>query len=155
VTRHTRLRDRRPECEALDQLLDRVRAGKSQVLVVRGEAGAGKTALLGYAVESALGFREARATGVRSEVELAFAGLQQLFSRLRRWPRQDGAGSSIARAESTMSLIACSDLSDRPAARSAMSRTWSSCNATATSAGTEPRSTSDLGKKYVGDTHQA
>jgi DNA-binding CsgD family transcriptional regulator len=78
VTRHTRLRDRRPECEALDQLLDRVRAGESQVLVVRGEAGVGKTALLDYAVERASGFRVARATGVQSEAELAFAGLQQL-----------------------------------------------------------------------------
>jgi DNA-binding CsgD family transcriptional regulator len=78
VTTHTRLRDRRPECEALDQLLDRVRAGESQVLVVRGEAGVGKTALLDYAVERASGFRVARATGVQSEVELAFAGLQQL-----------------------------------------------------------------------------
>ena len=59
MTRHTRLRDRRPECGTLDQLLDRVRAGESQVLVVRGEAGAGKTALLDYAMERASGFRVA------------------------------------------------------------------------------------------------
>jgi DNA-binding CsgD family transcriptional regulator len=55
-----------------------VRAGHSRVLVVRGEAGAGKTALLEYLLESAAGCRIARATGVESEMELAFAGLHQL-----------------------------------------------------------------------------
>jgi hypothetical protein len=101
VTRHTRLRDRRPECEALDQLLDRVRAGESQVLVVRGEAGIGKTALLDYAVERASGFRVARATGVQSEAELAFAGLQQLcapmLDRLKHLPdpQRDALGTTF------------------------------------------------------------
>ena len=101
MTRHTRLRDRRPECEALDQLLDRVRAGESQVLVVRGEAGVGKTALLDYAVERASGFRVARATGVQSEVELAFAGLQQLcapmLDRLEHLPdpQRDALGTAF------------------------------------------------------------
>ncbi len=69
-----RLRGRRSECEALDRLLEGVRAGQSQVLVVRGEAGVGKTALLDYLVATASGCRIARAAGVESEMELAFAG---------------------------------------------------------------------------------
>jgi DNA-binding CsgD family transcriptional regulator len=73
-----RLCGRRSERAALDQLMADVRAGHSRVLVVRGEAGAGKTALLEYLLESAAGCRIARATGVESEMELAFAGLHQL-----------------------------------------------------------------------------
>jgi DNA-binding CsgD family transcriptional regulator len=72
------LRGRRSECEALDRELQRVRAGQSSVRVVRGEAGVGKTALLEYVAEQASGFRIARAAGVQSEMELAFAGLHQL-----------------------------------------------------------------------------
>src|SRR5258706_15349752 len=72
------LRGRRTECEALDRLLDAVRAGESRALVVRGESGVGKTALLEYAVERAAGCRVVRAAGVQSEMELAFAGLHQL-----------------------------------------------------------------------------
>jgi DNA-binding CsgD family transcriptional regulator/tetratricopeptide (TPR) repeat protein len=59
-------------------LLDEVRGGQSAVLVIRGEAGIGKTALLGYAVERASGFRLAQIGGVESEMELAYAGLHQL-----------------------------------------------------------------------------
>ena len=74
----------------LDRLLDAVRAGESRVLVVRGEAGVGKTALLDYLVEQASGCRVARAAGVESEMELAFAGLHQLLTpmldRLERLP---------------------------------------------------------------------
>src|SRR6266852_5335844 len=55
------LRGRRTECAALDQLLAEARAGQSRVLVLRGEAGVGKTALLGYVREQASGFRVARA----------------------------------------------------------------------------------------------
>jgi DNA-binding CsgD family transcriptional regulator len=72
------LRGRRTECAALDQLLAEARAGQSRVLVLRGEAGVGKTALLDYVHEQASGFRVARASGVESEMELAFAGLHQL-----------------------------------------------------------------------------
>src|ERR1700753_2932849 len=72
------LRGRKAEQAALNRLLAEVRAGRSQVLVVRGEAGAGKTALLDYLRQQATGFRVARAAGVESEMELAFAGLQQL-----------------------------------------------------------------------------
>jgi DNA-binding CsgD family transcriptional regulator len=76
------LRGRRKECESLDRLLERARAGRSSVLVLRGEAGVGKTALLEHVVERASGFRVARAAGVESEMELAFAGLQQLCARM-------------------------------------------------------------------------
>lgn len=66
------------ECDALDRLLESVRAGQSRVLVLRGEAGIGKSALLQYLVGRASGCRVARAAGVESEMELAYAGLHQL-----------------------------------------------------------------------------
>ena len=72
------MRDRHVECEVLDRLIEAVQAGKSRALVVRGEAGVGKTALLDYMVERAAGCRVARVGGVQSEMELAFAGLHQL-----------------------------------------------------------------------------
>jgi DNA-binding CsgD family transcriptional regulator len=85
-----RLHGRRSECEALDRLVANVRAGQSRVLVLRGEAGAGKTALLEYLVQHAPGFRIVRAVGAEPEMELAFAGLHQLcapfLDRLRRLP---------------------------------------------------------------------
>ena len=62
----------------LGRFTDGVRAGESRVLVVRGEPGVGKTALLEYLVGQASGCRVARAAGVQSEMELAFAGLHQL-----------------------------------------------------------------------------
>jgi DNA-binding CsgD family transcriptional regulator len=74
----TGLLDRHSERAAVDRVLDQARAGSSAVLVVRGEPGIGKTALLGYAAGRALGFRVVRAWGVESEMELAFAGLHQL-----------------------------------------------------------------------------
>jgi DNA-binding CsgD family transcriptional regulator len=73
-----RLLGRRGECEALGRLVANVRAGRSQVLVLRGEAGVGKSALVDYLVGSAAGCRIARAAGVESEMELPFAGLHQL-----------------------------------------------------------------------------
>ena len=66
------------ERHALDRLLENVRGGQSAVLVVRGEAGVGKTALLHYCARQAAGFRVARIAGVESEMELPFAGLHQL-----------------------------------------------------------------------------
>ncbi len=59
----------------LDRLVDAVRAGQSQVLVVRSEAGAGKTVLLDYLAGQARGCQLLRAVGVQSEMELAFAAL--------------------------------------------------------------------------------
>jgi DNA-binding CsgD family transcriptional regulator len=72
------LLDRLPERTALSQLLDTARAGRSGVLVMRGEPGVGKTALLEYVIEEAAGLRVARVAGIESEMELAFAALQQL-----------------------------------------------------------------------------
>src|SRR3954454_22734810 len=69
---------RRSETATLDQLLEAVRAGGSRALTIRGDPGVGKTALLEYVVEHAMGCRVARAAGVQGEMELAFAGLHQL-----------------------------------------------------------------------------
>src|SRR3954453_22778084 len=76
------LRGRRDECAVLDRLREGARAGRSGVLVVRGEAGVGKTALLDYAIRSASDMLVVRATGVQSEMELAFATLHQLCAPL-------------------------------------------------------------------------
>ena len=76
------LQGRQSECEVLDRLLEEARAGRSGALVVCGEPGIGKTALLDHAVESAADFRVVRAVGVESEMELAFAALQQLCAPL-------------------------------------------------------------------------
>ena len=81
---------RADECAVLERLLGDVRRGESRTLVVRGEAGIGKTALLEYLVESASDLAVARAMGVESEMELAFASLHQLcapmLDRLGRLP---------------------------------------------------------------------
>ncbi|MEU4572572.1 AAA family ATPase [Nonomuraea sp. NPDC023979] len=86
----TQLRGRQIECEALSQVMTTVRGGRSSVLVLRGEAGIGKTALLEYARDSASGCRVVRAAGVESEMELAFGGLHQvcvpLLDQLGRLP---------------------------------------------------------------------
>jgi DNA-binding CsgD family transcriptional regulator len=76
------LRGRRAECLELDRLLEAVHAGQSAVLVLRGEAGIGKTALLEYTAEHAEGCRVLHAVGVESEMELPFAGLHQLCAAL-------------------------------------------------------------------------
>jgi DNA-binding CsgD family transcriptional regulator len=76
------LRGRQDECAVLDGLLRDVRGGRSGALVVRGEAGIGKTALLEYAIESASDLTIARAVGVESEMELPFAALHQLCAPL-------------------------------------------------------------------------
>jgi DNA-binding CsgD family transcriptional regulator len=75
---------RRRERGVLDRLLTRVREGLSAVLVIRGDAGVGKTALADYMAESASGFRLTRSIGVESEMELTFAALQQVC-----WPMVD------------------------------------------------------------------
>ena len=82
--------DRFDEREVLERLLAGVRTGQSRVLVLRGEAGVGKTALLRHLSGAAKGCRIARAAGVESEMELPFAGLHALcapmFDRLERLP---------------------------------------------------------------------
>src|SRR5262245_26600936 len=69
---------RAKESRALDEYLDGVRGGRSRVLVIRGDAGIGKSALLQRVVDSANAFHVGIATGVESEMELPFASLQTL-----------------------------------------------------------------------------
>src|SRR4051794_31271535 len=92
---------RRNECTTLDRLLVVVRAGESRALVIRGDPGGGKSALLEYVAERATGCRVAHAGGVQGEMELAFAGLHQLcapmLDRLERLPgpQRDALGSAF------------------------------------------------------------
>ncbi|HTW02885.1 MAG TPA: AAA family ATPase [Streptosporangiaceae bacterium] len=76
------LLDRHEQRTALEGLLESAREGRSGVLVLRGEPGAGKTALLEYAIERAPDFLVTRVAGVESEMELAFAALHQLCAQL-------------------------------------------------------------------------
>src|SRR6266576_3878849 len=80
--RVTALTGRHSERDVLDRLIEALGAGESRALVLRGEPGVGKTALLEYLVEQAPGFRVVRAAGVQSEMELAFAGLHQLLASM-------------------------------------------------------------------------
>ena len=88
------------ELETLRQLLAGVRGGRSAVVVVRGEAGIGKTELLRVLVAEAAGFRVCRATGIESEMELAYAGLHQLcaplLDRLESLAEPQRRGLSVA-----------------------------------------------------------
>ena len=118
------LRGRDGEQAALDRLLDEVRAGDSRVLVLRGEAGVGKTVLLDYVQEHASGCRVVRAAGVESEMELAFAVLHQLcaplLNRLARLPDPQsdalstafGLGAGTAPDRYTVGLAALGLLSE-------------------------------------------
>src|SRR5258706_7204063 len=95
------LRGRGQHCSTLDGLLAEVRAGRSRVLVIRGEAGIGKTALLDFAAGTAPGFRVARAEGVESGMEPPFAALHQLCGRMLGrlgalpGPQRDAPGEAI------------------------------------------------------------
>ena len=71
-------RGRARERQVLDSLLDRVRRGESATLVIRGEAGIGKTALMRYCARQAAGCQLAHVDGVESEMELPLAALHQL-----------------------------------------------------------------------------
>ena len=82
VSTAVRPRGRERECSLLDGLVEAVRRGESRVLVVRGEAGIGKTALLQYLAGAASDLTVVRAMGVESEMELAFAGLHLLCTPL-------------------------------------------------------------------------
>ena len=81
---------RQAECEALDGLLADALAGRSRVLILRGEAGIGKSALIGHVLDRLRGFWLAQAVGVESEMELAYGGLHQIcapmLDRLGRLP---------------------------------------------------------------------
>src|SRR5262245_57567303 len=96
-----KLRDRQSETERLDQLIASVRTGLSGALVVRGEAGIGKSALLENYLSGGSGCRIARCAGVESEMEFAYAGLHQLcgpyLDRLDRLaePQQVAIGTAF------------------------------------------------------------
>jgi len=70
------------ECRALDRLLADALSGQSRTIVLRGEAGVGKSALLRYVSERVDGWRVATAVGVESEMELAWSGLHQLCAQM-------------------------------------------------------------------------
>ena len=97
--RQMSLRGRSHECGVIDRLVREVSSGQSGSLVLRGEPGVGKTALLHYAVESASGLTVVRSVGVQSEMELPFAALHQLCApmlhRLDRLPgpQRDALGT--------------------------------------------------------------
>jgi len=96
-----RLLGRRDECATLDQLVASVRAGHSRALVLRGDAGIGKSALLEFLVQHSSGCDIARTAGVESEMELPYAGLQQLCAPLLAplerlpGPQRDALGSAF------------------------------------------------------------
>jgi AAA ATPase domain len=104
-----RLFGRIGELEVLRQLIANVRSGHSAVLVVRGEAGIGKTALLQYLVEQASGFRVVRAVGIESEMELPFAALHQLCV-----PMLGRLGSLAEPQRRALSVAFGLDAGDRP-----------------------------------------
>jgi DNA-binding CsgD family transcriptional regulator len=91
---------RHREREVLDRLLATVRAGKPAVLVVHGQPGVGKTALLEWAIEAAPEFGVVRTAGGESEMELPFAALQQLcapiLELMERLPRAQRDALSVA-----------------------------------------------------------
>jgi DNA-binding CsgD family transcriptional regulator len=102
LQRGPKLHGRCGECKTLDRLLEDVRADhQSRALVVRGEAGVGKTALLDYLAARASGCHIVRAAGVESEMELAFAGVHQLcapmLDHLPRLPapRREAMGTAF------------------------------------------------------------
>src|SRR3954464_10094289 len=80
--------------------MENTTGGQSAALVIRGEAGIGKTALLQYCAAQASGFRVAKVAGVESEMELPFAGLHQLcvpmVDRLDALPEPQRAALSVA-----------------------------------------------------------
>ena len=88
------------ECALLDGLVAAIRQGESRPLVLRGEAGVGKTAPLRYLIESASDVTIVRAAGVESEMELAYAGLHQLcapmLDRLETLPAPQRQAMEIA-----------------------------------------------------------
>jgi DNA-binding NarL/FixJ family response regulator len=98
--RQPTLLGRADECALLDALVEEIRRGEGRSLMVRGEAGIGKTALLEYLVRSASDLTVLRAVGVESEMELAYAGLHQLcaslLDRLDRLPTPQRQALEIA-----------------------------------------------------------
>ncbi|HEY7256645.1 MAG TPA: AAA family ATPase [Solirubrobacterales bacterium] len=101
--RNTDLLGRDGECAVLDEVAVAIQRGESRSLVLRGEAGIGKTALLEHLIASASGSAVFRADGVESEMELAFATLQQLcaplLDRLGKLPAPQSEALEVAFGE--------------------------------------------------------
>ncbi len=108
TTRRPGFVGRTSDRDALDGLLAKVRGGESGVLVIRGEAGIGKTALLRYAARQASGFRLAQLAGVEAEMELPFAGIHQLCATMIDWrdtlpaPQRDALGAALGLSAATV-----------------------------------------------------
>ncbi len=119
---------READCRAIDALLDAARSGRGAALLLRGEAGIGKTALLGYAVGRARGMTVLAARGIESESEIPFSGLSELLrpllDRLEMLPARQAAalasalaigppvgGDRFAIAAATLSLLASASTS--------------------------------------------
>ena len=92
---------RRRKCAVLDRLIEAVRRDESQALVLRGEPGIGKTALLQYLVVRKSGCRAVRATSVQSEMELTFAGFYQLVAPMPHWLGNAAGATAAVGANST------------------------------------------------------
>jgi len=99
------------ECRVLDHLIESVRAGGSQALVVRGEAGVGKTALLDYLAGHDSDCQVERAAGIESEMELVFAGLYQLCAPIL--DHLDGLSSPQSEALRTVFGLSAGPAPDR------------------------------------------
>jgi DNA-binding CsgD family transcriptional regulator len=78
----SKLLGRRSECETLDRLVTDVVSGRSRAIVLRGDAGVGKTAVLRYLSDRVASWHVATAVGVESEMELAYSGLHQLCAHM-------------------------------------------------------------------------
>jgi hypothetical protein len=121
------LLDRRSECEELDRLVADVRSGQSRAVVLWGDVGIGKTALLDYTLNLAAGFRVIRASGVEAERELAFAALHQVcMPMLAEFdPNANCARSRSTRARcSSSSGPSLARLTSAPAGSNAPASIW-------------------------------
>ena len=123
------------ERERLDEMLAKAREGQSAVLVIRGEPGIGKTALLRYAARQASGLRVAQVAGVQAEMELPFAGDPSLCApmldglEVLAEPQQNALRVALGLSSGdaptgSWSPSRCSTCSPRPP-RSARSCAWS------------------------------
>ena len=100
-----------PRARSARRAAGNVRGGQSAVLVIRGEAGIGKTALLRNAARQAAGFRVAQVTGVQAEMELPFAGIHQLCAPVL--DRLDAPPAAAARRAECRLGLASGDVPDR------------------------------------------
>jgi len=93
---------RRTEQARLDQLIGGLGAGRSAAMVIRGEPGVGKTALLEYASERAVGARRLAATGFEAERELPYAGLSLVLASVKRAPGRRALASALSAQRSRL-----------------------------------------------------